>query len=240
MSPRQLTRLGVIASLGVVLAACGGSAPADVHTPTAGAASIPFAVKTSSQPLLDWPEFGLDPQRSDASELSTGITAANLQHLHRLTVQLPGTVDSSPIYLHQASVDGAAHNVIVVTTTYGKTIAVDADSGAILWTFTPAGYSRWAGSPQITNATPIADPQGRFVYSASPDGLIHKLSLSDGQEDRSGSWPVSITRDATHEKIAAALNIDGGYVVAATGGYFGDAPPYQGHVVLIARSTGDW
>ncbi len=238
MSPRQLTRLGVIASLGVVLAACGGSAPADVHTPTAGAASIPFAVKTSSQPLLDWPEFGLDPQRSDASELSTGITAANLQHLHRLTVQLPGTVDSSPIYLHQASVDGAAHNVIVVTTTYGKTIAVDADSGAILWTFTPAGYSRWAGSPQITNATPIADPQGRFVYSASPDGLIHKLSLSDGQEDRSGSWPVSITRDATHEKIAAALNIDGGYVVAATGGYFGDAPPYQGHVVLIARSSG--
>jgi hypothetical protein len=27
-------------------------------------------------------------------------------------------------------------------------------------------------------------------------------------------------------------------VVAATGGYFGDAPPYQGHVALIDRTSG--
>jgi hypothetical protein len=47
-----------------------------------------------------------------------------------------------------------------------------------------------------------------------------------------------VTRDAGHEKLAAALNIDGADVLAATGGYFGDAPPYQGHVVLIDRSSG--
>ncbi len=34
------------------------------------------------------------------------------------------------------------------------------------------------------------------------------------------------------------MNIDGRWLLAATGGYFGDAPPYQGHVVLIDRSTG--
>src|SRR5665213_1580356 len=145
MGPRQLTRLGAVAALGVLLAACGSSAPAALDTPTASTLAIPAAVQSSARPLLDWPEFGLDPQRSDTSELATGITAANLSHLSRRTVQLAGTVDSSPIYLHQASVDGAAHDTIVVTTTYGKTIAVDANSGAILWTFTPAGYSRWAG-----------------------------------------------------------------------------------------------
>jgi outer membrane protein assembly factor BamB len=225
-------------TLGMVLAACGGSTPAEVHTPTASISAIPKAVKAATRPLLDWPEFGLDPQRSDSSELSTGVTAANLAHLHRLTVQLQGTVDSSPIYLHNVSVDGASHDVIVLTTTYGKTIALDADNGAILWTFTPAGYSNWADSAQFTTASPIVDPDHRFVYTASPDGLIHKLSLSDGQEDRVGSWPVSITRDATHEKIAAALNIDGGDLVAATGGYIGDIPPYQGHVVLIDRASG--
>jgi hypothetical protein len=49
---------------------------------------------------------------------------------------------------------------------------------------------------------------------------------------------VSVTRDPTHEKLGAALNIDGPDVVVATSGYFGDAPPYQGHVVLIDRSGG--
>jgi hypothetical protein len=57
-------------------------------------------------------------------------------------------------------------------------------------------------------SSPIADPDRLFVYAASPDGLIHKLSLADGSEDTSGSWPVSITREALHEKLGAALNTD--------------------------------
>jgi hypothetical protein len=67
---------------------------------------------------------------------------------------------------------------------------------------------------------------------------VHKLSLATGGEDATGSWPARITHDATHEKLAAALNIDGPDVLVATGGYFGDAPPYQGHLVLIDRVSG--
>src|SRR5271167_294776 len=241
MSARRLARSAFAsgAFLACLLAAaCGTSAPADISTPTVGAGAITFPARTSAVRLVDWPEFGLDPQRSDVSEDATGITSANVSHLRRVTVALEGTVDSSPIYLQDARVGGATHNVIVVTTTYGKTSAIDADSGRILWTFTPSGYHRWAGTAQITTASPLADPGRQFVFTASPNGLIHKLSLADGSEDNTGAWPVSITRDATHEKLAAALNIDGPYVLAATGGYFGDAPPYQGHVVLIDRSSG--
>ena len=169
---------------------------------------------------------------------ATGIIAANVGHLHRQRIDLPGTVDSSPIYLHAATVAGATHNVAVLTTTYGRTLALDADSGRILWVFTPPGYSRWAGTAQITTASPLADPDRTSVYATSPNGLIHKLSLVNGQEERTGAWPVSITRDATHEKLTASLNIEGPYVIATTGGYFGDAPPYQGHVVLIERANG--
>jgi hypothetical protein len=236
MRARQLTRLALIGAC--LLGACGSSAPADVTTPTAGSAAIPAPAASSAARLLDWPEFGLDPQRSNVSERATGITAANVARLRRRTVSLPGTVDSSPIYLHGALVAGSRHNVIVVTTSYGRTVAVDADSATVLWTFTPTGYAGWAGSSQITTTSPLADPARQFVYAASPDGLIHKLSLAAGSEDRAGSWPVRITRDATHEKLAAALNIDGADVIAATGGYFGDAPPYQGHLVLIDRASG--
>jgi len=238
MRTAHLTRLGLGAAACALIGACGGAAPADVSTPTASATAIPPAARTSATQLLDWTEFGLDPQRSDVSEDATGITSANIAHLRHLTVALAGTVDSSPIYLHGVSVDGAAHDVIVVTTTYGRTIAIDAGSGKILWTFTPPGFSQWAGSSQITTASPLADPDRLWVYATSPNGLIHKLSLADGSEARAGAWPVKITRDATHEKLGAALNIDGPDVVAATSGYFGDAPPYQGHVALIGRSSG--
>lgn len=221
-----------------LISACGSATSADLSTPTASAAAIPAPAHDARTRLLDWPEFGLNPQRGNTSEDATGITAANVAHLRRAVVQLPGTIDSSPIYLHGVSVGGALHNVILVTSTYGRTVAIDADSSAILWTFTPSGIGRLAGSSQITTASPLADPNRRFIYTASADGRIHKLSIADGSEDRTGAWPVAITHDAAHEKLAAALNIAGGSLIASTGGYYGDAPPYQGHVVLIDRASG--
>jgi hypothetical protein len=246
MRARRITRTRaphgaatVLAALAcVLLSACGGDVAADVHTPTASIAAIPSAARASTGELLDWPEFGLDPQRSDTSELSSGITRAQLGRLRHISVSLPGTIDSSPIYLHEVSVEGATHNVALVTTSYGKTIAIDADSGAILWTFTPPGYAKWAGSAQITVTSPLADPDRQWVYAASPDGLIHKLSLAHGSEDTSGSWPVRVTREPVHEKLGAALNIDGPDIIVATSGYIGDIPPYQGHVVAISRASG--
>jgi len=140
-------------------------------------------------------------------------------------VTLDGTVDSSPIYVH---------GLFVVTTTYGRTEAIDASSGAVRWRFTPPGYSSWAGSPQITTATPVADPTERWIYAASPGGRIYKLSAANGH----AAWSISITRLPSREKIAAALNYTRGHVIAVTGGYIGDAPPYQGHVAVIDGASG--
>jgi hypothetical protein len=245
MRARRLTRLrtharalGLSCTAALLLAACGRAAPTDVSTPTVSAAAIPHARAAAAAMLTQWPEFGLNPQRSDVSEAASGITAQNVGHLRRMTIALPGTVDSSPIYLHGVSVDGATHDTIVVTTTYGKTLAIDADSGQVLWTFTPPGYAQWAGSAQITVSSPLADPDRQWVYAASPNGLIHKLSLADGAEDAGGGWPARVTLEPRHEKLGAALNIDGPYLVVTTSGYIGDIPPYQGHVVLIERATG--
>ncbi|HZS24058.1 MAG TPA: PQQ-binding-like beta-propeller repeat protein [Gaiellaceae bacterium] len=188
---------------------------------------------TSAAPrasAADWTRFGWDAVRTSAPTFSTGISAANVASLHRQQVQLDGTVDSSPIYLSGVTVGGATHDVFFVTTTYGKTEAVDAANGAVLWRFTPPGYSSWAGSPQITTATPVADPSRSSIYAAAPNGRIYKLSVANGQ----ALWSVSITRLPSREKIAAALNFAGGNVIATTGGYIGDAPPYQGHVAVIS------
>src|SRR5207302_9389196 len=87
---------------------------------------------------------------------------------------------SSPVYLHAVKAGGATRDVFFVTTTYGKTEAIDAANGAVLWRFTPPGYASWAGSAQITTATPVADPVRQWLYAAAPDGRIYKLALADG------------------------------------------------------------
>jgi hypothetical protein len=186
----------------------------------------------------DWTRFGYDAARHNSAPATGGITAANLGRLRRRQVPLDGTVDSSPIYLTGVQVRGARRDVFVVTTTYGKTLAIDAGSGKILWRYVPPGIDGWAGSAQITTATPVADPGRAFVYSASPDGKVHKLAVATGREARTGGWPVTVTRDPTHEKLAAAFNFSRGLLIVTTGGYLGDAPPYQGHVVTIRATTG--
>jgi outer membrane protein assembly factor BamB len=178
--------------------------------------------------------FGFTTSRQNAGPASTGITAANVHRLVRRQIQLDGTVDSSPIYLHGITVKGRSRDVVFVTTTYGKTEAIDASSGAVLWRYTPPTYGTYAGSAQITNMTPVADPDRAAIYAGAPDGRITKLVAATGKV----VWSTPITRDPTHEKLTSSLNFSRGLVIATTGGYIGDAPPYQGHVVTLDPGNG--
>lgn len=188
----------------------------------------------AAPPARDWTRFGWDAQRSSAPGVFLGLTPGKLAGLQRHQIQLEGTVDASPIFLSAVQVKGRSRDVLVVTTTYGKTQAIDAGSDSVLWTYTPPGYQDWAGSRRITTATPVADPGRRYVYAAAPDGRIRKLALADGRE----VWSTAITRLPEREKIAAALNYSRGHVLATTGGYIGDRPPYQGHVAVLDAGSG--
>lgn len=182
----------------------------------------------------DWPQFGWDVASSGASSAVAGITPANVASLQRRQIHLDGTVDASAIYLHGATVNGSSHDVFFVTTSYGRTIALDADSGAVLWEYTPPQFSAWAGTSQITNSTPAADPDRQHIYAAAPGGTVQKLAIADGHV----VWRTPITLLANREKIASPLKVYRGRVVAVTGGYIGDAPPYQGHVAVLDAQTG--
>lgn len=219
------------ASCCVALAACGPSPTPD--TAEANTVTQHSHVEADANGY-DWTRFGWNASRSNAATDPTGITAANIGTLKRQQITLDGTVDSSPVYLHGVRVNGSMHDVFFVTTTYGKTIAIDADDGTILWRYTPRAYDNWAGSRQITTATPVADPNRQFIYAASPDGHIQKLAVADGH----AVWSTAITLLPQREKIASALNYDRGRVIAVTGGYIGDAPPYQGHVAILDATSG--
>ena len=150
----------------------------------------------SQQAAEDWTQFGWDLASSSSSTGATRITPATIASLSRRQVKLDGIVDASAIYLHGVIVKGSSHDVFFVTTTYGKTIAVDANEGAILWEYTPPMYDSWAGTRQISNSTPVADPDRQHIYAAAPDGTVQKLTVSDGH----ALWTTAASRE---DRLAA-------------------------------------
>jgi hypothetical protein len=196
--------------------------------------SLSVAMARQRAPAQNWPVFGGDVQSTSANPKPAGITAANIRQLTRRRVELEGLVDASAIYLHGVTIHGARHDAVFVTSSYGRTLALDADSGAVLWQYTPAGYRDLAGTRQFTNSTPVADPDGQSIYAASPDGYIQKLAVGDGRP----LWRTAITELPTREKMDSPLKFYRGHVIAVTGGYIGDRPPYQGHVAVLDSESG--
>ncbi len=210
-------RLGLgIATAAVVVAALAGP----------GAQARPGAVHLGG----DWLRFGYDAGRHDSGPAATGIDAANVASLRRQQVALDGTVDSSAVYVRGVR----GRDLAIVTTTYGKTEAIDAGTGQRVWRFTPPGYTSWAGTYRITNATPIVDRALGAVFAAAPDGRVRRLDLATGRI----RWTATVTLLPAREKLASPLNLSRGRLLVTTGGYLGDAPPYQGHVVTIDERSG--
>jgi hypothetical protein len=228
----------------LALAACGsqGARSTSVATRPAVRSSTrsDHSVRVASRlkiPSADWPQFDFTDQRSGVGPADTGITAGDVKTLRLRTVALPGTADSSAIELHGVTIKGKARDVLFLTTSYGHTLAIDAETGQTLWEYTPKDFASDNGSGSYTNATPTADPDRKYIYVATPDGYIHKLSVATGREVTQG-WPVRVTLLPSHERVASPTSIDGASLVVVTDGYDGDIAPYQGHVVTVNRATG--
>jgi len=178
--------------------------------------------------------FGGDITKSSAASAPSRINASNVVTLVHRQIAVDGIVDASVIYLKAATVNGAAHDTLFATSRYGETMAIDANSGAVLWKFNPPGFDAAANPREITNTTPAADPNRQSIYAASSDGKVVKLAVADGRVE----WSTSITKLPEREKIASPLTYYQGHVFAATAGYVGDRPPYQGHVAVLDAGTG--
>ena len=192
----------------------------------------------------DWARFGFDPARSEVNPENSPITPSTVNSLHRLWhTDLPGVADSSPILLHGLSFSDKTRDALYVTTREGELVALDAADGTILWSRQPSGSTATNPSPHarssITNSSPIADSSRQYIYSYGLDGSLHKYAAMTGEEVKEGGWPAQITLMPETEKESSALNIASGRIYATTSGYFGDAPPYQGHLVSIDGSSGE-
>jgi outer membrane protein assembly factor BamB len=194
----------------------------------------------------DWPTFGGGNARTNANTAATKITPANVGSMVRQQVTISAPIDAGLIYLKGVQVQGASHDVFFGTTNMGRTVAIDANDGKVLWEYAAPGFDEAkaaAGAPagarglivkQITNSTPVADPNRQFVYAASADGKVTKIAIADGK----AVWATAVTKMPDFEKMDSPLSFVNGSVLVPTAGYVGDTPPYQGHVAVLDSKTG--
>jgi outer membrane protein assembly factor BamB len=194
----------------------------------------------------DWPTFGGDNTRTNANMAPTQITAANVGSMVRQQVTVSAPIDAGLIYLRGVQVNGASHDVFFGTTNLGHTVAIDAKEAKVLWEFGPPGFDETAamnpqrgadnpfGAKEITNSSPVADANRQFIYAASSDGNVTKISIANGK----AVWSTAVTKLPKIEKMDSPLSFVNGHVLAPTAGYVGDAGTYQGHVVMMNAQTG--
>jgi len=180
--------------IAITISSGGGTATATGSASRRAAASVADRAAVSI-PTGDWPQFNFTAQRAGVGPANTGVTAGDLSQLQVRTAKLPGTADSSAIELHGIRIDGRVRDVLVLTTSYGHTLAIDAATGRSLWEFTPSDIGSYVGSAQFTTATPTADADRKYVYATSPDGKIYKLA-----KPRSSRRPMSLMRTASTQR----------------------------------------
>jgi outer membrane protein assembly factor BamB len=226
MRPRALLHVLAVALLASV-AAC---APSGSTSPKATPAITSSPTSNGSS---NWLTFGFDAARSGVNPNETAITPANVAGLHRLwRTTLPAVPDAPPVLVHAVTMpSGGTRDLLVFTTRDGRTVAVDANGGGVVW-------ARQTHGVRYTTAGPVADPSRQSVYSCGLDGFLHRYALATGEETTNNGWPVLVSRMTQTEKLSATLNQAGGRIYVTTAGYPGDAPPYQGHVVIADGGSG--
>ena len=203
MTRRRLCGLGI--SLVIAVGATGGCA-----STASMSATLPAGAAAAHVPDGDWTRFNFD---AAAKRRRAGEHRDHARTVHqpvRRRVHLDGTVDSSAIELHAITVRGRVRDVAIVTTTYGRTIAIDPGTGSqAVGVRAPATSAptraairsrppRRSPTPTGATCTPPAPTAGSTSSRWPPAGRFAR----DAGRSR-------VTLDATHEKLAASLNISG-------------------------------
>ncbi len=219
--------------IAIAAAACG--TPGDASSRPDNPETVASTESALSSPY-DWLQFYGNAQHTGDNLSETSLSSQNVSGLAPLfQVTLPGTVDSAPAILTNVTTSTGSQDLAFVTTTDGRALALNAHTGALVWSQQPAT------SPGFTTSAPAVDPSRSFVYAYGLDGKVHKYAVGTGVETTTGGWPEVATAKPSVEKGSTSLAITTvgttSYLHIGYSGY-GDGGNYQGHLTTINLSTG--
>jgi outer membrane protein assembly factor BamB len=163
---------------------------------------------------------------------------------------LGGPITAQPILATNVTLsNGTTANVIYVGTENNVFYAVNADTGAVIWSNTSFGSALTGGCNDLPNGvfgitgTATFDKSAGIVYVADANDYVHALSMSTGVEQ----WKTNVLSDPNTNTVvgapsqdhiygALALNPNNGLLYAYTGS-FCEVAPWHGRIVAIDVST---
>src|SRR5712691_8535519 len=183
----------------------------------------------------NWLQFSFDEKKTGTNPNETILTTANVGNLKQIfAFKASSLVDGAPVYLSNVDTPSGIKNLLFISEFNGRIDAVDADTGALVWSKLLNGCTGCQ-----TNSSPAIDPNLQFVYQYGTDGFIHKLQVGDGTEITTGGWPErSLAQNSTKSlaALAIATAANGDSYIYGSGSSFGGNP--QGHITAINLNTG--
>ncbi|HZP67525.1 MAG TPA: PQQ-binding-like beta-propeller repeat protein, partial [Rudaea sp.] len=198
----------------------------------------------------EWLQFGFDSSHSGVNPAETSLSPANVAQTKLLySTALPGRAEGAPVLLTGVDTPTGTHDVLYFTINDGTLVALDAATGALLWSQHPSDTNACAmdAEPCFTASSPAIDPNRRYVYSYALDGYVHKYVVGDGGEILGSGWPELATAKPDVEGASSALAFATArngttylYVTFAGAPWLPDFSgyDYQGHVTAIDLATG--
>ena len=246
-----MSRVQVLTVVGFVVLSIGfaNSATARTTEPVRSSSKASAPVSGASYDVL---QFDYDAQHSGDDTLETAISVTNVASLRKVfQVSFPNTVDGAPMYLSAVSTPTGAQDLLFVNTKAGQIIALNAHTGAQVWTHQyPAGACVF-GTPPVrcyTPSSPAVDPNRQYVYAYGLDAKVHKYQVGDGTEITGNGWPEPTSAKMVNgtpmvEKVTSNLSIataKNGTSYLYVGHSSKDDGPadYQGHLTTINLADG--
>jgi outer membrane protein assembly factor BamB len=146
----------------------------------------------------DWLTWGGDAERTSWSRNETTISRTNVENLDlkwktQIDKEVPIDIESgaamltAPLFVKNVKTSRGSKNLVFTLAASNTLAALDAESGAIVWqrTFTnkvpPPAKATWVCTNTPT-ATPVIDKPKGAIDLISADGVLHVVSLADGED----------------------------------------------------------
>jgi outer membrane protein assembly factor BamB len=183
------------------------------------AAAVPGGAHASVTPAdagQDWTTWGYDVQRTGFNPNETTLSPATVHGLHLLwSFPFALKSDNAPVLASNVPVDEVPTNLIYAGDRTGTFHAVNADTGAEVWSRQLGMNLTCAGVLGVTD-TAVIDRSTNLLYVVGGDGQLYALDLATGQD--APGWPLPIT-SFPNEYVWSAITQFGGslYVAVASG-----------------------
>jgi outer membrane protein assembly factor BamB len=175
----------------------------------------------------------LFPETPVTPEHSSGASS-------RVAVAATAPIDATPVGASDVSTPSGVHNLLYVGNERGGFGAIDADTGALIWS-TNVHYQHTTcgdfinGDAGVTGAATIDRTTNR-VYVAGGDGKLYAFDLGTGA--LIAGWPQVITSAPALKHVYGALTLDPvSHEIYAELASYCDVGHYQGSLVAINTDT---